>query len=122
MNIKVSVTLALLLGSTVSMAECVAPDAPTLPDGANSTMQDMIAGQNAVKTFQADNIAYMGCLEKVFNDAEAAGKKGTDEEKATAMTVYDKALDEYNISVSREEEVAGQFNTEIREYKAANPS
>jgi hypothetical protein len=122
MNIKVSVTLALLLGSTVSMAECVAPDAPTLPDGGDATMQDMIAGQNAVKTFQTDNITYMVCLEKVFNEAEAAGKKGSDKEKAAATAVYEKALDEYNNAVSKEEEVAGQFNTEIREYKAANPS
>jgi hypothetical protein len=122
MNIKLYLSLALVLGSTTSMAECVTPDAPTLPDGASSTMQDMIAGQTAVKTFQTANIAYMGCLEKVFTEAEAAGKRGTDEEKAAATAVYDKAINEYNSAVSKEEEVAGQFNIEIREYKAANPS
>jgi|TARA_B110000238_G_scaffold134477_1_gene144859 hypothetical protein len=122
MKIKTLATLALLMGSSVSMAECMMPEAPTLPQGATSTMEDMIAGQSTVKKFQADNIAYMGCLEKSFNEAEAASKKGTKEDKAAATAAYDNAVNEYNNAVSKEEEVAGQFNTEIREYKAANPS
>ena len=122
MKIKTLATLALLMGSSVSMAECMLPEAPALPQGATSTMEDMIAGQTNVKKFQAENIAYMGCLEKAFNEAEAAAKEGTDEEKAAATAVYDKAVNDYNNAVSKEEEVAGQFNTEIREYKAANPS
>jgi hypothetical protein len=122
MKIKTLATLALLMGSSVSMAECMMPEAPTLPQGATSTMEDMIAGQSTVKKFQADNIAYMGCLAKSFNEAEAASKKGTKEDKAAATAAYDNAVNEYNNAVSKEEEVAGQFNTEIREYKAANPS
>lgn len=122
MKIKTLATLALLMGSSVSMAECMLPEAPALPQGATSAMEDMIAGQTSVKKFQAENIAYMGCLEKAFNEAEIATKEGTKEEKAAATAVYDKAVNDYNNAVSKEEEVAGQFNTEIREYKAANPS
>jgi hypothetical protein len=122
MNLKSILTLTLALGSTVSMADCAAPVVPALPDGGTSSMQDMIAGQNAVKTFQAENIDYMACLEKVFTEAEATSQEGSDEEKAAATAVYDEAFNEYNNAVSREEEVAGQFNTEIREFKAANPS
>jgi hypothetical protein len=64
----------------------------------------------------------MGCLEKEFTAAEAAVLEGTsDEDKEAAQATYQKAIDAYNAAVSKEEEVAGQFNTEIREYKAANP-
>ncbi len=122
MNINSIVALTLLLGSSVTLAECVSPDAPSLPDGAKATMQDMIAGQNSVKTFQTANIEYMGCLEKAFTAAEASAKEGSDKEKAAAMATYDESLAKYNDAVSKEEEVAGQFNVEIREYKAANPS
>ena len=114
--------LTLLLAGNMAMAECENPEKPTLPDGSSSTMQEMIAGQKAVKAFQAANIAYMGCLEAKFTAAEAASKEGSDEEKAAANATHDQALDAYNNAVSVEEEVAGQFNTEIREYKAANPS
>jgi len=122
MNVKSILTLTLALGSSASMAECIAPQSPALPDGATSSMQDMIAGQGAVKSFQAENIEYMACLEKVFTEAEAAAQEGSDEEKAAATAIYDSAVNDYNSAVSKEEEVAGQFNTEIREFKAANPS
>lgn len=118
---KLSVALALVLGSSVTLAECAKPAKPVLPDGATSSMEDMIAGQTAVKSFQAANIEYMACLEKIFTEAEAAALEGTDEEKAAASKAYEESLTEYNNAVSVEEEVAGQFNTEIREYKAANP-
>ena len=122
MSIKSILAFTLILGSSASIAECETPAQPNVPDGGSASMQEMIEGQKSVKSFQAENIAYMACLEKLFTEAEAAGKTGSDEEKAAAMEVYNKALSEYNSAVSAEEEVAGQFNTEIREYKAANPS
>jgi hypothetical protein len=117
------VILGLALGSTMTVAgECVQPEAPTMPDGASASMEEMLNGQKAVKTFQSANMDYMKCLEEKFTAAEAAGLAGSDEEKKAAKSTYDKAIEAYNAAVSKEEEVAGQFNTEIREYKAANPS
>ena len=114
--------LGLALGSSMSLAgECTKPEAPTMPDGASASMEDMLNGQKSVKTFQTTNMDYMKCLEQEFTAAEAAGLQGSDEEKEAAKSTYDKAIAAYNAAVSQEEEVAGQFNTEIREYKAANP-
>lgn len=114
--------LGLALAGTVSMAgECVQPEAPVLPDGASASMEDMLNGQKSVKTFQAANVEYMKCLETEFTAAEASAQQGSDEDKKAGKAVYDKSVDAYNAAVSKEEEVAGQFNTEIREYKAANP-
>ncbi len=114
--------LGLTLAASQAVAECTRPDQPTLPDGAEATMEDMLAGQKAVKAFQAANVEYMKCLEVDFTAAEAAAQEGTDEEKAAAAAAYTAGLDAYNDAVSAEEAVAGQFNVEIREYKAANPS
>jgi hypothetical protein len=115
--------LALALGSPAGMAgDCSGPQAPSLPDGATASMEDMLAGQKAVKEYQAANLEYMGCLEKAFTAAEAAALESTSEdEKKAAQDNYQNAVDAYNAAVSQEEEIAGQFNTEIREYKAANP-
>jgi hypothetical protein len=114
------VGLALYSASTLA-EDCVAPDAPQIPDGATSTMEQMLAGQKAVKAFQAANIEYMGCLESGLSAAEAALKDAAEDDQPAAKTKYDSAVEAYNSAVSKEEEVAGQFNTEIREYKAANP-
>ncbi len=111
--------LSLSLASTVSLAgECTAPAKPTVPDGGTASMEDMLAGQKSVKGFQTANLAYMACLEPQIAAARAeleAGDKGA----ADRITQLEET---YNDAVSQEEEVAGQFNTEIREYKAANPS
>ena len=63
-NLKYAL-LALVLGSSFSMAgDCTDPVAPTLPDGGTASMEDMLAGQKAVKDFQAANLEYMSCVEK----------------------------------------------------------
>ncbi|MEM1114628.1 MAG: hypothetical protein AAGI11_22135 [Pseudomonadota bacterium] len=121
MRIMQTALASLTLFSAASFADCDAPASPVLPDGATASMQDMLEGQKAVKAFQAANMDYMGCLEKVFNAAAKDADSGNDDEKAAATEVHDKAVAAYNDAVSKEEEVAGQFNTEIREYKAANP-
>ncbi|MEP0201046.1 MAG: hypothetical protein ABJ084_12265 [Halioglobus sp.] len=116
-----STLLALSLVATPAMAlDCDMPEAPTMPDGASSTMEDMLEGQKAVKAFQAANIDYMACVEKAMNTAETAAQAASDGDKATSEEAYNQLVETYNAAVSVEEEVAGQFNSEIREYKAAN--
>lgn len=111
--------LGLALGSTVSVAgECVPPEAPTVPDGAAATMEQMLAGQKAVKTYQDANIEYMACLEPLITAAQAEVESGSKEASDTVKKLEER----YNEAVSAEEGVAGQFNTEIRAYKVANPS
>ncbi len=115
---------ALTLGSSVAMADCTKPDSPQLPEGGKATMEDMLAGQKAVKAFQEANMDYMKCLEALFTEAEETVKAGadlTEEALAEAQKTYTEAVEAYNAAVSTEESVAGQFNTEVREYKAANP-
>lgn len=110
--------LSLALSSSAALAaDCTAPEKPQLPDGASATMEQMLEGQKAVKTFQTANLEYMKCMQPALAEAEAAAKEGTE----GAAEKYKALEDTHNAAVSAEEEVAGQFNTEIREYKAANP-
>lgn len=122
MNSKMIATLALVFGSALSYAECDAPEVPSLPAGDTASMEQMIAGQKAVKTFQAANIEYMSCLEKIFNEAAAVAKDAAGDAQTAAQAQYDTAESAYNSAVSLEEDVAGKFNSAIRAFKAANPS
>jgi len=119
---RVNLLLAgLAMFSTATMAQdCSAPEVPTMPDGATASYDDMIAGQGAVKAFQAANLEYMNCMEPMINEAitKAQGEDASDEDKARVKTLEEA----YNAAVSREEELAGSFNTQIRAYKAANPN
>lgn len=108
-----------LTSSFVVADDCVKPDAPSIPDGASATMEQMLAGQKAVKAFQSANLEYMGCLEPVLGAAQAKLQDGEGSEEAVAA--YKKLEETYNAAVSMEEEVAGAFNAQIKAYKAANP-
>ena len=113
--------IGLILGSTASIADdCTAPPSPTPPDGATASMEQMLAGQKAVKAFQAANTDYRSCLDPLVTAAEVAAagdSPGPDLEATLAQLNGD-----YNASVSAEEEVANQFNVALREYKIANPA
>lgn len=123
MNLTKIAAVSLFLGSTLVLADdCVMPEAPSMPDGTGATMEQMIAGQTAVKAFQAANIDYMACLEPEVSATEAQVEAATGDDKAAAKKAYDEKAALYNAAVSAEEEVAGQFNAAIRAYKAANPS
>lgn len=122
MKVVNSLLAVLALGSSMAMAECVQPETPSLPDGAAATMDEMIAGQQAVKTFQAENLEYMACLEGEFTAAKTEIEGGKAKDPKVLQAAYEQSVDAYNEAVSTEEEVAGQFNTEIREFRAANPS
>ena len=123
MNLTKIAAIGLFLGSTLVVADdCVMPEAPTMPDGASATMEQMIAGQTSVKAFQAANIEYMACVETGLNAAGAQLSAATGDDKQPAQEAYNEIEAAYNGAVSAEEEVAGQFNAAIRAYKAANPS
>ena len=109
---------ASLLTSLTTMAECTAPDQPSLPDGASSTMDEMVAGQKAVKAFQADAQAYRACLDETIESLRSAAADGDE----AAGESFAATTDAYNASVAAEEQVANDFNAQIRAYKEANAS
>ena len=118
--IKLAFASLALVSSSSFAQDCTAPDVPTTPDGATSTMEQMLGGQQAVKTFQTANLEYMGCLDPQIKAAtEAATADGATEDDKNALRELEA---KYNSAVSQEEGVAGEFNTQIRAYKAANPS
>ena len=112
--------LTLAMAGTPALAQdCTAPAAPTLPDGGSSSYEEMVAGMGSVKDYQAANAEYLSsCLEPAIEAAKDAMAEDASDEAKAALVAAEKA---YNDAVSAEEDLAGQFNTEIREYKAANP-
>jgi len=110
--------MAGLLTSLTAVAECTLPEQPTIPDGATSTMDEMVAGQKAVKAFQADAQAFRVCLDEEMDGLKSAATEG---DKAAAEA-YAAKTDAYNASVAAEEKIANEFNAQIRAYKAANAS
>jgi len=112
--------IGMALGSAASMAgECTEPNLPTLPDGATASKDQMVAGQKAVKEFQASNTEYRACMDPQLSAAQVAADGDSPSEKAQAA--LKKLNDDYNASVTKEEELATRFNAALRDYKTAHP-
>ncbi|HEY7640075.1 MAG TPA: hypothetical protein VH814_10150, partial [Steroidobacteraceae bacterium] len=76
MTIRMLSGLALgMLVAAAAHAECNYPKEPgNLPDGNTATQEQMVAGMNAVKEYNAAVTAYLSCLEQEMNArVEAAG-------------------------------------------------
>lgn len=98
---------------------CERPQRPPVPDGATASRDDMVGGLQAIKDFQTDNVTYMKCLETEFTAAKTnAGRSPDPAERAVAQSIYQELVNSYTTAVSEEEEVAGDFNVELREFKA----
>ena len=118
MNIKaLSLLLGLLVFPNLTQA-CDAPEAPSIPDGDDSTLQEMIAAQTAIKAFQEANAEYLECVDQLM----AVEKALIDDGEKNAQERWTLAAADYNAAVTREEQTADAFNTAIRAYKAANPN
>jgi hypothetical protein len=121
MNKSIKMALfGLALASAASFADdCTAPAAPTLPQGASATLEEMLAGQKAVKDYQAAVATYRACLDPKIAAAEtAASGDSPGPELVEALNAINT---EYNNSVTAEEEIATKFNAELKAYKEANP-
>ena len=105
---KLIASLILIFATQLAYAACDRPTAPDLPDGASSDLETMVEGQKAVKTYVAATEEYLACLTA---EGEAAAEAETPEEQVARIERHNAAVDEM-------EAVAGQFNEEIREYKA----
>ncbi len=97
-----SLTLAagMLLAANAMGAECAAPNAPTIPNGASASLDQMQAAQADMKKFLADADDYMKCLD--FKHSADTDDK------------HDKMTQQMQKSASA-------FNDQLKAYKSAHP-
>ena len=107
--------------SSGSALACDLPQAPTLPKGGEATMEEMVAGQGSVKSYQKALATYRDCVSADIDSAKAAMKEASDADEVKRLNAqHERAVSAFNKAVELEEKVAGQFNVEIRAFKAKN--
>lgn len=113
---------AALLGSALLTGQALAcdmPTKPTLPDGSKAEMAEMVAGQQAVKSYQQALGTYRDCINADIDKAEKAMKDAkSEEDKAALKAEHATAVANFNKAVEMEEKVAGEFNLAIRAFNA----
>ena len=99
-------------------ANCVYPRAPeSLPDGNTATMEEMVAGQKAVRAYVAEMETFLKCLEgSVPPLADPA--TATDEQKKEHARLDTIRAQRHNAAVGEMEALAERFNVQLRAFRA----
>ncbi len=97
---------------TFAAAACENPALVSIPEGKAATLEQMLAAQGQVKTYQAKMNEYLACID---GEADTQGEKAPNEYKALMVN-------RHNAAVAEMEGVAAAFNTQLKAYKTANPT
>jgi hypothetical protein len=113
--------LAMALGaawlSGAAYADCTYPPAPTkLPDGASATLEEMVAGQKAVKEYDTAIKAYVDCIDKELEEKISKGGDKLKPEQKTDMQKVE--AQKHNAAIDQLQSVADRFNEQVKVYKA----
>jgi phage-related tail protein len=117
MKLLLAMALGAALSFGVAYADCTYPAAPAkLPDGASATLEEMVAGQKAVKDYDKSIKDYVDCIDKEVDDKIAkAGDKLKPEQKADMQKVE---AQKHNAAIDQLQSVADRFNEQVKVFKA----
>jgi uncharacterized protein YfkK (UPF0435 family) len=102
------------LAAGSAQATCIYPRAPEhIPDGKTATYDEMIAGQQAVKQFDADVTAYNACLDMETRSFEQSGQ--FDANRLSELRAMQAKKN--NAAVDEVQAVADRFNEQLRIFK-----
>ncbi len=115
---KFLMAVCLSSASTLSWADCERPDRPTVPNGAESTMEQMVEGQTAVKAYVAAGDEFIACLEEAEKSTIAAIDKDDEEAMAAAQAQNAERIKTHNEMVDEMQTVAGEWKESMTAFKA----
>jgi hypothetical protein len=100
-------------------AECTYPKPPgNAPDGLTATQEEMVAGMQAVKDYNARVTEYLECLEKETQERiEAAGPTASPDQIEQIKAIHAKR---HNAAVEELEAHAARFNEQVKVFKERN--
>ena len=87
------------------IGECEPPARPEIPDGTVADLDAMLAGQDNVQAFIGAGDTYLACLSDIID-----GEDISDEDHSLAVR-------EHNLTVAVMEQLAEDFNTQLRAYR-----
>ncbi len=129
MKILSAILLVAALAGGRAYATCTYPAAPDhVPDGNTASLQDMLAGQAAFKTYNANIKAYTDCLKLEHDQTlskQDVSKMTADQKKdyAKQKAELDNVLiQKSNAAVDAATSATDRFNEQVRVYKAKHQS
>ncbi|MGC1729997.1 MAG: hypothetical protein WA747_11550 [Steroidobacteraceae bacterium] len=106
-----------LLAAGTAYADCPYPSTPDkIPDGATATLDEMLAGQKAINTYNKAVNDYVACIDKQLDDDTAKqGDKLKPQQKSEMQRVE---AQKHNAAIDQLQSIADRFNEQVKAFKA----
>ncbi|MGB6603230.1 MAG: hypothetical protein WBE65_02910 [Steroidobacteraceae bacterium] len=106
-----------LLAAGTAYADCPYPSTPDkIPDGATATLDEMLAGQKAINTYNKAVNDYVACIDKQLDDDIAKqGDKLKPQQKSEMQRVE---AQKHNAAIDQLQSIADRFNEQVKAFKA----
>src|SRR5438067_12924777 len=115
--IALTAALTVALTAAPAYADCPYPAAPDkLPDGSSATLEEMVAGQKAVKAYDKAINDYVVCID---HELDAAIAKGGEQLKPQQKADMQKVeAQKHNAAIDQMQNIADRFNEQVKVFKA----
>ncbi len=98
-------------------ADCPYPAAPDkLPDGSSATLEEMVAGQKAVRAYDKAINDYVSCIDGELNAAIAKGGDQLKPQQKADMQHVE--AQKHNAAIDQLQSIADRFNEQVKVFKA----
>ncbi len=117
MKAPLALVFAVAVFAAPAFADCPYPAAPTnIPDGRTATLEEMVAGQKAVKAYDLAVKNYVSCIDA---ELDAAIVKASDSLKPQQKKdMQNVEAQKHNAAIDQEQAIADRFNEQVKAYKA----
>jgi hypothetical protein len=109
----------LVRSASDALQACPAATAPALPDGATASLQEMESADAAFRAYDAATNSYTKCVDAAVGRVAKQFAGVAEAPNLEALTVFGTRA--HNVAIEEEETVVGQFNGQLRIYKAKHP-
>jgi hypothetical protein len=104
-----------LVVATAAIEKCPLGVAPTIPEAATATREQMLAARKEFQAYDEVTKAYAKCVDDAV---EQVGKQFPD----ASATLQEFAATAHNTAINQEQAVADELNAQVRAYKAKHPA
>jgi len=111
--------LVALAGPALAGNTCVQPYAPTVPNGASASKEEMLSAHDEVMAFIRASDNFQDCVILDIQTQRAARER---DQKTLDPAIADEATARISANQREKERVGAEFNTAVQAYKAAHPT
>ena len=103
-----------------ALQACPTSTAPSVPDGATASAEQMAAARTAFQAYDAATNSYAKCVDSAVDRIAKQSEGVASESDRQSLKTF--GVRAHNTAIEQEQAIADKFNEQVRIYKAKHPT